>query len=286
MLRDPAVRNHARNNNCDGDTALFQVMQEVFKDLFDDFIVGIASQFLSMGEKERGSILSTARTQTAFLDSPRLQRTLVRSDFALADLKLRNTTLYLCLPASRMGSHARWLRTIITLALQECERVTEKPPLPVLFVLDEFAVLGHMRAIEVAAGQMAGFDVKLWTILQDLSQLKHAYQGTWETFFANAAIATFHGISDVTTLEYLSKRLGTRTVTTRTDTAVNYNDVAAGRPMEQESKQQQPLAATHELELALARERGRMVVLFPGSHPLILQRAIYYEDPLFAERLT
>lgn len=281
MLRDPAVRNYASANDCDPDTALFKLMQELYIDLFDNLIVGIGSQFLSMGEKERGSILSTARTQTAFLDSPRLRRTLLKSDFSLADLKRKNTTLYLCLPASRMGAHARWLRTIITLALAECERVTDKPPLPVLFVLDEFAVLGHMRAIESAAGQMAGFDVKLWTILQDLSQLKDAYKGTWETFFGNAAVATFHGIADTTTLEYLSKRLGMRTFPLVSSTTTNYADVASGRPMTQESHQQQPLAAPHELEFALARERGRMVVLYAGSHPLLLERAVYHDDPYF-----
>ncbi len=55
-------------------------------------------------------------------------------------------------------------------------------------------------------------EVKLWVILQDLSQLKHHYKDSWETFFGNAALATFHGIADMTTLEYLIKALGGHTI--------------------------------------------------------------------------
>lgn len=67
----------------------------------------------------------------------------------------------------RMGTHARWLRLMILLALSVMERTNVKPPAPVLFVLDEFPVLGHLQTIETAAGLMAGFGVKLWVIIQN-----------------------------------------------------------------------------------------------------------------------
>jgi len=100
-----------------------------------------------------------------------MQDVLVRSDFKMEDLKRKRTTVYLCLPAMRMGTHARWLRLMILLALSVMERTDVKPPAPVLFVLDEFPVLGHIQAIETAAGLMAGFGVKLWVIVQNVGQL-------------------------------------------------------------------------------------------------------------------
>ena len=63
----------------------------------------------------------------------------------MADLKRKKTTIYLCLPAMRMSTHARWFRLMILLALSVMERTQEKPPAPVLFVLDEFPVLEHIR---------------------------------------------------------------------------------------------------------------------------------------------
>jgi type IV secretion system protein VirD4 len=127
--------------------------------------------------------------------------------------------------------------------------------------------------------------VKLWTVWQDIGQIKQHYKEGWETFFGNSAIATFHGISDLTTLEYLSKRLGTMSFKLMVGTGASFHGVASAAPLQQENVQTVALAATHELEIALARERQRMIVLFAGSEPIILQRAFYYDDPFFKERL-
>lgn len=290
-LKDRTIIREAEREGVSREETLFKMMT-LETDAFDGVIGGVGAQFLGMGDKERGGVLSTARTQTAWLDSPALQQILTASDFELADLKRKPTTLYLCLPASNMGTHAKWLRTIISLALRACEREGNtwlipraEAPLPVLFVLDEFAVLGHMQALESAAGQMAGFGVKLWTILQDLSQLKEHYEKNWETFFGNAAVATFHGVSDMTTLKYLSERLGNRSFTIETGSGAGVNAITHGASITNETVRAEPLMSTHEIEFALARERGRMVVLYPGSHPLILQRTRYHQDNFFMERM-
>ena len=46
---------------------------------------------------------------------------------------------------------------------------------PALFLLDEFAALGRLEAVERAMGLMAGYGLQLWPILQDMSQLKDLY---------------------------------------------------------------------------------------------------------------
>jgi type IV secretion system protein VirD4 len=68
--------------------------------------------------------------------------------------------------------------------------------------------LGRLEVIEKAAGLMAGYGVKLWPILQDLGQLKRHYRESWETFMGNAGILQFFANSDMTTLDWLSKRMG------------------------------------------------------------------------------
>ena len=54
-----------------------------------DICLGVAGHLEGMGESgnERGSVLSTAKTQTQWLDDPRMQQILSSSDFAMADLK-------------------------------------------------------------------------------------------------------------------------------------------------------------------------------------------------------
>jgi len=183
-----------------------------------DIIVGAAETIRAMGEAERGSVLSTARRNTRFLATPRIQKVLGSTSFALEDLKLHKggVTLYLCLPARYLASHARFLRLIVNQLLFQMEAVGLATPAcghPVLFILDEFATLGHMEAIEKAAGLMAGYGIKLWPILQDLTQLKRHYRESWETFLGNAGTLTFFGNTDLTTLEWLTKRMGQTEIT-------------------------------------------------------------------------
>lgn len=119
--------------------------------------------------------------------------------------------LYLCLPARFIPTHARFLRLMLNLMLYRMEAQGLDQPrcgYPVLFVLDEFAALGRLEVIEKAAGLMAGYGVKLWPILQDLGQLKRHYKESWETFLGNAGILQFFANADLTTLDWLSKRMG------------------------------------------------------------------------------
>ena len=162
-------------------------------------------------------------------------------------LKLKPTTIYLCLPAMRMGTHARWLRLMIFLALTVMERTPEKPKEPVLFVLDEFPVLGHMQPIETAAGLMAGYGVKLWTIVQNLGQLKQHYDKSWETFFANAGVVTGFGVIDQESQRALSAKLGKLRMTTQVPTGAAGSELLKGTPSQRDERFNVPLLAEDEL---------------------------------------
>lgn len=236
------------------------------------------NDFYDRPENERASVLSSARRHLRFLGYPQMQAKLRdEGSIDLDDLKTRRTTIYLCLPAMRLGTCNRWLRLCINLALARMEEVKTKPAFPVLFCLDEFAVLGPMKAIEDAAGQLAGLDVKLWTILQDLTQLQALYEKRWETFLGNAGVLQFFGNSDLTTLEWISKRLGDTTIIneSRNDTAHSqYKDGASGRSY---APAVHPLMTTDELSRFFGRDDKwlRQLIIRPGSLPLVVQRAYH-----------
>ena len=61
-----------------------------------------ANTFSGMADRERGSVLSSARRHTAFLDDPRIARALSRSDFSLRDLKRAPMTVYVVVPADKL----------------------------------------------------------------------------------------------------------------------------------------------------------------------------------------
>ena len=248
---------------------------------FDGVIAATGAAMKKMDSREREGILAQARAETSSLDSLQLRRSLALDGFTMAELKRTPTTVYVCLPAGRLATHGKWFRLVLSAAMLAFEREPRKPDPPVLVVMDEFPVLGHMRQIEMAAGFIAGYGVRLWTVLQDLSQLQAHYAKTWETFFGNAGIVTFFGNADQTTVSYISKRLGDRSYQVLDQAQAGPEAMLAGVAPYQERAKEDALLKPFEVEMRLARETGRLLVVVPGERPTLLWRLVYHQDPGF-----
>jgi type IV secretion system protein VirD4 len=247
-------------------------------------IVDAAADFFDKTDKEREGVLSTARRHLHFLTYQPIQNVLRGESIDLKTLKTDKVTIYVCLPAMRMSSCFRWFRLLVNLTLAAMEQEKTRPPLPVLMCLDEFAVLGHLKSLEDAAGQIAGLSCKLWPILQDLGQLKTLYSDRWETFMGNAGILQFFGNSDLTTLEWISKRMGTTTINTQSKSDITW---AAKAGQGQTGKSWAPniveLMTLEEVSRFFGRDDPllRQLIIRPGEPPMILQRAYYDKHELF-----
>src|SRR6202035_1906978 len=169
---------------------LFRVMSGA-GNRFGGILASIGNRFLVTSPNERAAFFSTAAAQLDFLDSLPLRQISRRSDFQLSALRsARPTSIYLCLPVGRMESHYRWLRLIVQMACTVLEKHGSYPrgrP-PIVFMMEEFATLGHMEIMERAAAYFPGFGVKLWAVLQDISQLERYYSSSYETFLGNASL--------------------------------------------------------------------------------------------------
>jgi type IV secretion system protein VirD4 len=177
---------------------------------FGGILAAIGNRFLATPHTERGSIFSTAAAQTDFLQSMPLRDISRASDFRLSCLRSdRPTTILLCLPVGRMESHYRWLRLIVQLACTILERMGAYPRdrTPILFMMEEFATLGYMQIMERAAAYFPGFGIKLWAIIQDVSQLQRCYSKSYETFLGNSGLVQCFANGDQPTLDYIARRL-------------------------------------------------------------------------------
>jgi type IV secretion system protein VirD4 len=285
MLNHDVLKANAAAQNLKPGVALFEMMKG-FGDDFERVVYGVGEWFLDMDQKERESVLSEARTQTQFLDSPALRKVLAKSSFRLAELKgSKPLSVFLCLPARHMDTHDRWLRVIINLAIGALEprrsdpKQQDKPA--VLLLLEEFPVLKHMEKLEAAAGQLAGSGVKLWVIVQNLGQLKRHYKDGWETFIANAGVITAFGNTDLETLEYISKKLGKVAMRVERGSGASSSALLGGARLTQEDLREWALLDTDEAEQQFAREKRRMLVLAAGRPPFLLRRTAYFNDTRF-----
>jgi hypothetical protein len=211
FLKQPAGEDKAAGESTKRSVRRLLQMMAQAGNRFGGILAATGNRYLETPQAERGSIFNTASTQTDFLDSLALREISRRSDFSLSALRSdRPTTIFLCLPVGRMESHIRWLRLVVQMACIVLERMGTSPrdrP-PILFMMEEMAVLGHMEILERAAAYFPGFSVKLWCVLQDITQLQRNYSRSWETFLGNSGLLQCFAINDGETLDYLSGRLG------------------------------------------------------------------------------
>ncbi len=240
-------------------------------------LAAAGQSFLRKYERERSGIMSTAETQTRFLDSPLLQAVSRRSDFALSALRQRRITVYLCMSVGEMQSHFRWLRLIVRQALTTLERQGAYPraQLPILFLMEEFASLGHMPIMEAAAAYFPGFGAKLWAVLQDLSQLQRHYPASWMTILGNAGLVQFFATSDQMTNDYLSARLG------MTSFALKGRSVDE---VEGEAAHKERLVYPQEIEKVFSAGSGRQGLIIAGRAPVAALRLDHAEVDAMRQR--
>lgn len=174
----------------------------------NDVISSLAGRFLR-GNDEMASIQSTADTQTRWLLSAQMRADLKKNGIDFASLKSEPTTVYVVLPAEYMETHSTWLRLVVTVAL----RALYKPGgVPVLFMLDEFAHLGRLKAIELALGIVRNYNVQVMPVLQSLIQLKHLYEDAYENFLGQSGAIVGLTPNDWTTADWMSRRSGENTI--------------------------------------------------------------------------
>ncbi|HBV0869497.1 TPA: type IV secretory system conjugative DNA transfer family protein [Klebsiella pneumoniae] len=247
-----------------------------------------ANSLLATPEKERGSILSTVRRHTDFLDDPRIAEALSVSDFDLNKLKQERMTVYVVMPPDRIELNKRFLRVMFGLAVQGVTTVPGKPEYRVLFMLDEFAQLGHMTVIEKALPIIRGFGGVFWFILQNIGQLKSNYQDGWQSFVANSGAKQFFGTSDFETAKFISETLGKTTVEYQTSNNNSGSSFGQGMSTNSGAGVSQQFTArdllTPDEVLKLPAQKVVVMTSGKGEAPYLLDRITYYVDSAYEGR--
>ena len=207
--------------------------------------------------RELASVISSAQTQTRFLDSPLVAANLADGDIDFQRMKSEKITVYLVIPPARIVTHAKWLRLVIGAAIRGLQKTARNPSRPdVMLILDEFPQLGRMESVETSMALNAGYGIKIFAVIQHMNQLKQQYDDNWETFISGGVVVSF-APRDVFTAEYLSKLAGQEQVTVSSESystkSFSIND----------NKQFQPVVQPRELQ---QMQRGRLIIFMPTEN--------------------
>ena len=89
-------------------------------------------------------------------------------------------------------------------------------PVPVHFIMDEFANVALPDEFDKLLSTMRSRLIFVSIILQNLAQIKALYKDTWESIMGNCDSKLYLGGNEQSTHEYISKELGKATIDTNT----------------------------------------------------------------------
>mgnify|MGYP002623868776 CR=1 FL=1 len=230
-----------------------------------------ASKLLEMGERERGSVLSTVSRSLKWIGDPAMRKHLIESDLRFWDFTYNTThTAYIVLPDGLINEQMRWLRCLISVSIGVM-RNAHKPSIPTLFILDEFPRLGgQINAVAEGFGILRGYGIKLWAFIQDIGQLQKDYPDRWSSITANSTVQVF-GVNDIETAEWLSQNLGTA-VQQRTDGREGVTKMYRKKVVHENVY---PLLTPNEVMSKFGKNTNRQVVMPTDGLPMRLERLAY-----------
>jgi type IV secretion system protein VirD4 len=169
---------------------------------------GIAEQLIQGGgSTEIDSIYSTIRRGTDIFKDLQLRQHLNKSDFDLTKLAHEKTALFVCVNPAELQLFSGWLRVFFGCVFRNLQK-NYNPNKRVLMLLDEFPQIGRLREFEMAVAYIRGYNVTIWAIVQDLSQLKKLYWDSWESFVGSASVKMWLPLgADNFTIDYIHNRL-------------------------------------------------------------------------------
>jgi len=252
-----------------------------------------ARAMLNKDEKERGGVLSTAKTRLSLYTEPIVARNTRRSDFYVRDLMNHDKpmSLYIVVPPSdkeRLRPLTRLLITYISRRNTEGMSFEDGKSVrgfkhPLKLIIDELPTLRKMEAIEDGLGFFAGYGITAMLFVQDIIQLESdkAY-GKNQAIMAGCHVRVAYTPNTVETAEVISKYCGTTTVKMEN---VTYSGGRLSAMLNQMSVSneniERPLITPDEV-LTMP---GTDSLIFVAGHPVIKGKKIrYYNVPIFAER--
>jgi type IV secretion system protein VirD4 len=257
--------------------------------------------------RERGSVLSSAKTYLTLFQDPLIARNTRRSDFRVIDLMNheRPVSLYIV----TRGSDKERLRPLVRLLFTMMARTlmgvplrfdSGRPVMPhrhrLLMMLDEFPSLGRMPIIEDALPKCAGYGIKCFLAAQDREQLFSAY-GQHQTITSNCHIRIVYAPNERETARWVSDMIGTTTIVKEDVTESGSRMGALSHVSRSFHEVSRPLMTPDEIATLkkprkergsdgkdVITDAGEMVVFVAGENPIKGTQVLYFLDPLFSKR--
>ncbi|MBQ3603318.1 MAG: type IV secretory system conjugative DNA transfer family protein [Clostridia bacterium] len=176
--------------------------------------------FKQASGKTAKSILISAAVRLAAFNLPEIAKMTSYDNLELGQLGEKKKAIFCVIPDND-NSFNYLVGMLYTQAFQELYYKADHEhggelPIPVHFVMDEFANVALPDNFERLLATMRSRRISVSIIIQNMAQLKALFKDSWESLVGNCDTMLYLGGNEQSTHEYISKMLGKETIDTRT----------------------------------------------------------------------
>jgi len=268
-------------------SALITQRREDGEPLSDECIDAL-QRLLSNSENTLASVVATFNAPLTIFADAVVDAATSADDFRLEDLRRRRMSIYVRIPPNRLANArpllALFFSQLVSLNTQVLPGQDRTLKLQCLLVNDEFAALGRVGIITTAAAFLAGYNLRLLTVVQAMSQLDALY-GDKEarTFATNHGLQILFAPREQRDADEYSAMLGqfTERATSR-GRSRSFSGHGHSTVSRNESEQRRALLLPQEFK-ELGSER--LVVIGENCKPILGEKIRYHREKVFRERL-
>ncbi|MGM9484894.1 type IV secretory system conjugative DNA transfer family protein [Roseateles sp. NT4] len=245
-------------------------------------------RLLSNSDNTLSSIVATFVAPLTIFADAIVDAATSADDFHLEDVRRRRMSIYVRIPPNRLANARPLLNLFFSqLVSLNIQHLPEQDPTlryQCLLVNDEFTAMGRASVITNAAAFMAGYNLRLLTVVQAMSQLDAVY-GDKEarTFATNHGLQILYAPREQRDADEYSAMLGnfTERATSR-GRSRSFSGHSQTTVSRNESDQRRALLLPQEF-----KEIGseRLVVILENCKPILGEKIRYYHDKAFRDRL-
>ena len=249
---------------------------------FSNACIDCLNRVLSNSENTLAGIVATFGTPLLIFQNPRVDLATSANDFDLREVRRERMSIYFKMPPNKLKEGSVLVNLFFDQLLNLNTRVLPSQDKTLkqqcLVLLDEMTSIGKVAMIAQAVSYMAGYNMRLLTIIQNKSQLEDVYGKAGAlTLLSNHALMVMYAPSPTvqSDAQEYSEMLGYETVKSRSRTSSMQSSSTST------TDQRRALMLPQEIrELGQTRE----IVSLENCKPILCDKIRYYEDPDFTCR--
>lgn len=253
--------------------------------------VDALNRFTSTSDNTLSSILASFNVPLTIWVSPIVDAATSENDFDIRDIRKKRMTIYIGIPANKLAEAELLINLFFSqlINLNTDELLHAKPELKysVLLLLDEFAAPGRIGIIDKANAYMAGYGLRLLTIIQSPGQIeaeprKGYGKESARTLITNHACQIMYTPREQKDANEYSEMLGYQTAhsTNRSKGAKGATSTSAAEG--DGAGQKRALMLPQELKEMSQREQ---IISLENTKAIKCEKIAYFADPVFIDRL-